>query len=108
VTEELRLNPGSVRIPLVGALFAQLVAVNVPLAKVGQVPVAAVRMSVNGWPETTTEAANVAAVSKLGEPFGIAEACDASGVPVLNVFRHHSICVAPKRGSASIASIFDS
>src|SRR3954465_15427626 len=57
------MSPGSVRIPAVGAPLAQRAAVNVPLAKVGQVFVAAVKRSVYGRSSTTTCAANVAAVS---------------------------------------------
>ena len=40
------MMPGSVRTPEVGALLLQLASVNVPPAKVGQVFVVAVRMSV--------------------------------------------------------------
>ena len=51
--------PGSVRMPVVGALFWQLAGVKAPVValNVGQVPVEAVRMSVNGCPPTTTDAA---------------------------------------------------
>src|SRR5439155_11074107 len=93
----------SLRIPAVGAPFWQLAAVNVPLAKVGQVPVVAVNKSVYGLSPTTTEAAKVAAVSKLGTP-----CLDAPCCPVLSVSRHHWTCFAAKRGSASMASIIPS
>ena len=65
------MMPGSVRTPAVGAPFVQLASVNVPLAKVGQVFVVAVRRSVYGRSLTTTSAANVAAVSKLGRPLPV-------------------------------------
>jgi hypothetical protein len=63
-------------------------------------------MSVNGRPPTTTEAANAAAVSKLGDPLGSVASCVGSvGSPVLKVFLHHVTWVAAKSGLASIASM---
>src|SRR5262249_52418650 len=78
------ITPGSVRTPVV-APFPQLAAVNVPAcpSKVGQVPLVAVKRSVNGRSCVVTSAAKLGAVSMPVPPVRIASrqkdnTCDAN------------------------------